>query len=52
MTELILCHCVSGDCRKCPMRITGTSGIRAEMEFFHRSCIINDNKEDKSDEQR
>ncbi len=30
MTGQILCHCVSSDCSRCPMRHTGTSGVRAE----------------------
>ena len=29
--DLRICHCVSRDCSKCPMRQTGTSGILAEI---------------------
>ena len=36
MTDQIVCHCVSSDCLKCPMRNTGTSGIRAEKGNFNK----------------
>ena len=33
-TDQIICHCVSTDCSNCPMRKTGTSGIKAEQSFL------------------
>ena len=30
----IICHCVSHDCSKCPMRKTGTSGVLAERALL------------------
>ena len=33
----IMCHCVSQDCSNCPMKNTGTAGVLAEWNFFHRS---------------
>lgn len=32
--DIRVCHCVSNDCSKCPMRNIGTSGIRNERAFI------------------
>lgn len=42
--DSIICHCVSQDCSNCPMRNTGTSGVKAEWNFFHRNNNNNNNK--------
>lgn len=35
--DRIICHCASKDCSNCPMRNTGTSGVKAEWNFFHHN---------------
>lgn len=45
----VICHCVSNDCSKCPMRNIGTSGIKAERAFLQGTLsetVINIGKQD------
>lgn len=32
-SEQIICHCVSTNCKDCPMRNTGTAGIQTERKY-------------------
>ena len=40
----IICHCASNDCSNCPMKNIGTSGILAELDFFHKNQHQKDEK--------